>query len=279
MTDNLSALEQRQLAWQQRRHAELSSPDSWLGLIALTWLEAGANSVGADPACAVVLPTGPALLGHLVVTGTAVVWRAAPGGTVQIEGAGPDRGEGVALATDRDGAPSTVSWGDLKFFVIEREGRLAVRLRDRAWAARQPLADLEYFPFAPAWRIEADWQAVEPPLTMQVPNVSGELKEVTVSWQAMFRHGEQVVTLLPMEVGDDHVFFIFRDGTSGRISYGAGRFLRTRPARDGRILLDFNRAYNPPCAFTPFATCPLPPPENWLPFPVEAGEKKYQGGH
>jgi len=279
MTDTLTDLEQRQLAWQQRRHDELAAPDSWLGLIALTWLEPGANSVGTAPECAVSLPVGPALLGHLVVTGTAVAWRPAGGVVAPVAGGGAEAGPEVSLATDRDGVPSTVSWGDLRFFVIERDGRLAVRLRDRAWAARQPLAELAYFPFAPAWRIEADWQAVEPPLTMQVPNVSGDLKEVTVGWQAMFRHGDQWVTLLPMEVGDDHVFFIFRDGTSGRISYGAGRFLRTRPARDGKIMLDFNRAYNPPCAFTPFATCPLPPPENWLPFPVEAGEKKYQAGH
>jgi uncharacterized protein (DUF1684 family) len=123
-------------------------------------------------------------------------------------------------------------------------------------------------------RIEAEWQPLEPPQVMEVPNVTGDLKPVTVAWQAAFALGGQRVTLLPMNVSESGVFFVFRDATSGRISYGAGRFLNTEAAIDGRIVLDFNFAYSPPCAFTPFATCPLPPPENWLPFAVEAGEKR-----
>jgi len=112
---------------------------------------------------------------------------------------------------------------------------------------------------------------------MEVPNVAGDLKSVEVAWQAVFSFDGQEFGLLPMAVGEDEVFFVFRDQTSGRQSYGAGRFLKTGPAVDGRIVLDFNRATNPPCAFTSFATCPLPPPENWLPFAVMAGEMKPPG--
>ncbi len=108
---------------------------------------------------------------------------------------------------------------------------------------------------------------------MEVPNVTGELQTVDVGFKAVFEYSGTLIELLPMSVKDD-VFFVFRDRTSGRETYGAGRFLKAELPVNGEIVLDFNRAYNPPCAFTPFATCPLPPAENWLPFPVDAGEMK-----
>lgn len=276
MSDN--DLEQRQAAWQQRRQEELSAPDSWLGLIALVWLEPGKSTVGSAPGSTVQLPAGPPRLGTLTVEAGQVVWCSEAGVQVAVEGGMAVAG-GTRLETDRDGRPTWVCCGDLAFFIMEREGRLAVRLRDRGWASRRHFAGLEYFPFDPAWRIEARWESLDPPQVMEVPNVTGNIKEVTVGWQAVFEVAGQAVALLPMEVGADGVFFILRDGTSGRLTYGAGRFLKTRPPRDGKITLDFNRAYNPPCAFTPFATCPLPPPQNWLPFAIPAGEKKYAGEH
>lgn len=247
--------------WQAARQAELSSPDSWLGLVGLFWLEPGSNRVGSGEDCPVHLPGGPAHLGDLDWQGEHLLWQ-------------PLHGEPRELATDRDGQPTTVDHENLSFFIVDREGRLAARVRDRAWAERQPFAGLSYFPEAPAWRIVAEWQGIEPPLAMEVPNVSGELKSVSVTHKAVFAHEGQAVELLPMSVSEREVFFVFRDRTSGKQSYGAGRFLKARPAVDGWITLDFNRAFNPPCAFTPFATCPLPPPENWLPFAIEAGEMK-----
>jgi uncharacterized protein (DUF1684 family) len=252
-------------AWQQARHDELAAPDSWLGLAGLFWLAPGVNRVGSGADALVCLPDGPAYLGDLL-------WQ--DGGLTWLPVAGPAR----ELQTDRSGPPSVIEVGDWAFFVVDREGRLAARLRDRAWAAKAPFAGLAYFEFDPAWQIAAHWQALSPPITMEVPNVSGDLKVVEVAWQAVFELAGQTVRLLPMAVGESEIFFVFRDRTSGKESYGAGRFLKTAPAVDGRIALDFNRAYNPPCAFTPFATCPLPPPENWLPFPVTAGEKKVRSG-
>jgi uncharacterized protein len=250
--------------WRSARAASLASPDSWLGLIGLFWLEEGANPVGSDSDAVVALPEGPARIGHLECSGTSVVWH-------------PAGGAAMPLATDAGGAPTVVELGPFAFFVIERDGRLAVRLRDRSWAAKQPFAGIETFDYAPRWRIEAAWRPLSPPQVMEVPNVSGDLKPVEVAWQAVFTIDGTEISLLPMSVSDEKVFFVFRDATSGRISYGAGRFLDARPADDGRIVLDFNFAYSPPCAFTPFATCPLPPPENWLPCAVEAGEKKPSG--
>ena len=248
--------------WQAQRTAELAAPSSWLGLVGLFWLQPGVNRVGSSPECAVVLPGGPAVLGSLNWAARGVVWQ-------------PTGGPEQMLATDRDGAPTVVDFENLSFFVVDREGQLAVRVRDREWATRKPFAGLDYYPFDAAWQIEADWQAIDPPQLIEVPTVTGELKPVAVTHRAVFEHAGQVVALLPMSVGDKEVFFVFGDQTSGRETYGAGRFLKANRTVDGKILLDFNRAFNPPCAFTPFATCPLPPPDNWLPFPVAAGEKKW----
>lgn len=252
--------------WRAARAASLSAPDSWLGVVGLFWLEEGANAVGSDPAAAVVLPAGPARLGDLDCAGGTVVWR-------------PTDGAPVPLRTDAGGAPTVVEHGALAFFVIERDGRLAARVRDRDWMARRPFAGIDAFAYDPAWRLEAEWRPLDPPRTMEVPDVGGDLKPVTVAWQAVFRVGGAEIALLPMRVSADGVFFVFRDASSGRETYGAGRFLDAAAPAGGRLLLDFNFAYNPPCAFTPFATCPLAPAENRLPFAVAAGERRWTDGH
>jgi uncharacterized protein (DUF1684 family) len=251
--------------WQSQRDGELSSTDSWLGLVGLFWLQRGANRVGSAADATVVLPAGPEFLGDLRWEDDVVLWQ-------------PADGVGQEMQTDLRGPPSIVNFENLSLFVVDRDGQLAVRIRDRNWAAKTPFAGLDYFAFEPAWQIVAEWQAIDPPLSMEVPNVSGDLKAVSVAHRAVFEHAGQSVSLLPMSVSDDGVFFVFRDRTSGKETYGAGRFLKVPTAVDGRITIDFNRAYNPPCAFTPFATCPLPPPENWLPFAVPAGEKKWEKG-
>ncbi len=252
--------------WQAGRIAELSAPESWLGLIGLFWLEAGLNSVGSAEECAVRLPSWSEQVGVLRVDGSRVFWQATGESERELE-------------TDHAGQPTAVHIEKLAFFIVEREGRLAARVRDLDWASQQHFAGLDYFPEDAAWICEAQWQELSPPLSMEVPNVTGELKAVEVKHKAVFNVAGQNVELLPMSESDKEIFFVFRDRTSGRESYGAGRFLKALPAESGQIVLDFNRAYNPPCAFTPFATCPLPPPENWLPFPVPAGEKKYSGEH
>lgn len=248
-------------AWQAQRATELQGADSWLGLCGLFWLEPGLNSVGSAPGARVELPSGPSHLGDIEWGEAGLRWL-------------PRGGAVVDLQTDLAGPPTVIEYANLAFFVVDRDGKLAVRLRDRAWAASRPFAGLSYFDFDPAWQIEAQWLPLVPPLRMEVPNVSGDLKTVEVSQRAVFVVNGQSVSLLPMAVGPQEVFFVFRDHSSGRQTYGAGRFLKAAPAVEGRITLDFNRAYNPPCAFTAFATCPLPPPENWLPFAVPAGELK-----
>ncbi len=251
--------------WRAQRNAEMKAPDGWLGLVGLFWLQPGTNLVGSAEDAVVRLPGGPAQLGDLCWQADGVTWQ-------------PRVGQAQSLQTDHQGSPTTVDCGNLSFFVVDRDGQLAVRVRDRDWAASKRVASLSYFDYAPDWCITADWQVLSPVVSMEVPNVSGDLKRVEVGFKAVFSVGGQDFELRPMSVSEKEIFFVFRDRTSGKETYGAGRFLKVLPAVDGKITLDFNFAYNPPCAFTPFATCPLPPPENWLPFAVPAGEKTWMAG-
>ncbi len=250
--------------WRNARHAELAGPESWLGLTGLYWLEPGSNVVGSADDAAVRLPGGPARQGVLDWDAGRISWQ--PVGAAAVE-----------LETDHAGQPTIVSLENASFFVVDRDRRLAARVRDRDWAGKRHFDGVACFDYDPAWRLEARWEKLPEPLSMEVPNVSGDLKMVRVTQRAVFEHAGASYALLPMLVGEGEVFFVFRDRSSGRETYGAGRFLKVPVAVDGKITLDFNFAYNPPCAFTPFATCPLPPPENWLPFAIGAGEKKWLG--
>ncbi len=251
--------------WREERVRQMRGPESWLGVVGLSWLEAGRNSVGSDGAARVVLPSGPVRLGELECADGRVIWY-------------PEGGVPRELETDIRGKPTAVDHENLRFFVVDRDGRLAVRVRDRNWAAKRRFSGLESYDYDPAWRFEAAWVALESPLALEVPDVTGELKRVAITHRAEFSVAGEAVAMVPTIVGDEQIFFPFRDRSSGRETYGAGRFLHAPAPADGRIVLDFNFAFTPPCAFTPFATCPLPPPENWLPFAVPAGEKKWVEG-
>lgn len=247
--------------WCARRRAELAGPDSWLGMIGLHWLTEGRHRVGGAADDDVLLPDMTETMGELQVKQGEVSWQAVGAAA-------------LPLQTDRTGQPTSIELGPYAFFIVERDGRLGLRLRNRAWALQKPFKGLDLFAYDPAWVFDADWQALDIPLDMEVPNVAGDLKSMRVSHQAVFTVAGETVRLLPIAVDEQEVFFVFRDRSSGRETYGAGRFLKAPPPVDGKIRLDFNFSFNPPCAFTAFATCPLPPTENWLPFAVPAGEKK-----
>lgn len=265
--------------WRERRYAELAAPDSWFGLAGLYWLEPGKSAVGSAPESVVALPGGPVCLGYLIWDGAFVLWRPLPESPATVTDGDEQVGGEVVLRTDATGEPSRVRCGDLEFYVIERDGRPAARLRDLAWREKRSFAGVDCYPYDPGWRVEAVWEQFAEPRPLDVQSVTGELKTISVPARAVFRVQGAEYALLPLDSGEEGVFFVFRDATSGRETYGGGRFLKAEPPMDGRILLDFNRAFNPPCAFTAFATCSLAPPENRLPFPVPAGEKKYAGAY
>jgi uncharacterized protein (DUF1684 family) len=282
--------------WRARRVASLTGEGGWLSVVGLAWLEPGENLCGSDPAARVALPAAaPPRVGSFEVGGgdggsgedggekPRVAFRVAAG----VEGlgvAGEDGVEPVApggaieLASDlAPGGPTVLALDGLRFYLIDRDGRLGVRVKDAGAPARRQFAGIESYPLDPGWRIEARFERYDPPKRIPVPNILGTVSEEPSPGAVVFARGGESYRLDAVaEPGESDLFVIFGDRTNGRATYGGGRFLYTPPPdADGRVVIDFNRAYNPPCAFTEFATCPLPPPQNKLPIAVEAGEKRY----
>lgn len=263
---------------QQRseREAGLRKPGGWLSLIGLEWLSEGRNTIGSARDNDIVLLKGPARLGTITLKEgkASIALDPAAGATVD----GKPVAE-AALAADADGKPSIVAAGPVSLFVIKRNEKIGLRIKDAEAESLQHFLGLDYFAIDPSWRIKARWVAFESPRPLEIPDVVGTIYKLKVPGKAVFERDGETYELLPMnEDLKDGLFFVFADRTSGRITYGGGRFLDTEAPKDGELVLDFNQAYNPPCAFTPYATCPLAPPENRLKLAVEAGERKYRGG-
>lgn len=261
--------------WRIERLARLTADDGWLSLTGLYWLEPGENRFGSAEDGAVVLPDpGVADIAGLLILG--------PDGTVIIfaeEGAGVEiNGEPIThttLRTDAAGKPDIVTAGRIQFFVIDRGGRLAARVKDPEAPSRLAFDGIEHFPIDSAYRVEARLEPYDQPREVAIPTVLGEDTTMLAPGTLHFTIDGTEHILEPYQDSpdDDEYFLIFRDGTSAVTTYGAGRFLYAAAAgEDGTTVLDFNLAYNPPCAFTPYATCPLPPPQNWLQASIEAGE-------
>jgi uncharacterized protein (DUF1684 family) len=258
------------------REQRLRADDGWLTLVGLHWLEPGENGFGRAPDNAIVLEGGPLPdhAGRLLYDGRTVRLVAPATSGITIDGE-PFEGERELRVDPSPSPPNVVSVGRLRFHVMERGGRHAVRVRDPQSPALASFSGLEYFPIDPAWRVEARYRAYPEPRPIAVPNVLGSDFQMIVPGEVSFELRGEPVTLLPLldKPDDKELFFIVKDGTSGQESYGACRYLYSELGPDDTVTLDFNLLYNPPCAFTPYATCPLPPPENRLAVRIEAGEK------
>jgi len=265
--------------WRRERVARLTAPDGWLSLIGLHWLQPGDNSVGSAADNTVRLTAGAPYLGIVQLTADGrATFLAAPASRTEVDG--------VAASTHpielRYGAakPSIVSADSLSFFVIKRGEKIGLRVRDSESERRTGFLGIDTFDVDPSWRIEAQWVAFEQPRMIPITNVLGQTSAMPVPGKAVFTRDGKTYELLPvLEGAGEPLFFIIADETSGNETYAASRFLYADAPKDGKVILDFNRAQNPPCAFTPFATCPLPPKENRLPIRVTAGEKVYRGEH
>jgi uncharacterized protein len=264
--------------WQKTRSERLQTDDSWLTLVGLHWLREGENGVGSDPGRNnVILPEkAPASAGTLVMRNDSVMLQ--PTVPMTIDGSAVSAP--VAMRDDtHDDGPTIVQMGPIRFNVIKRGERYAVRVKDAEAETRVNFAGLEYYPIDPAWRIEARLDPYDPPKKVPITDVTGMTAENIAPGALVFSVAGEEYRLDPILEGD-RLFIIFRDETSRDTTYPAGRYLYSDlPGPDGRVIVDFNRAYNPPCAFTDFATCPLPPPQNRLSLRVEAGEKKYALAH
>lgn len=256
----VSAYQSQIEEWRRAREAALKADGGWLSVAGLFWLHEGPNRLGADASNDVALPDGPAHAGRFELHGgkvTAVV-------------------DGATRAVAPDSA-DVVHVGRLSLFVIQRGDKVGIRLKDPDSEYRRNFHGLEYFPADEQFRVTARF--VSEPRKIPILNVLGQTDPEECPGYVVFRLRGQELRLYPVleEPGAKELFYIFRDQTAGKETYGAGRFLYSDLPKDGQVTLDFNKAYNPPCAFTPYATCPLPPKENHLAMRIEAGEKKY--GH
>ena len=252
----------------------LRSPDGWLTLVGLAWLNDGDNPVGSTEDNRVVLPSGkaPSNAGKFVVVDGQVTFHTATGVDILFDGkpAPPP-----SLKTDAGGKPTLIELGSLRLYVIERTGRLAVRVRDIESPLPAKFAGLEYFPPALSWKIEARYEPYNEPKPIEIPNVMGTVFKEQSPGAIVFAINGETYSMDTMDNGDNRLL-VFGDETNGKGTYGGGRFLQLDlPPKAGPIELDFNKAYNPPCVFTPYATCPLPPPEHRIRADVTAGEKAY----
>jgi hypothetical protein len=248
--------------WQAARLAALVAEDGWLNLTDRLELQPGRWTVGSGAGNDLRLSVGPERLGLLeLAPDLAARFETVDGVEDFMPGAG-----GFPLLR----VPPLL----LELHIVE--GAPALRVRQIDHPARAGFAGIERFPFDPAWVIAADWLALEVPITRQVEMVAGRSDVVTQTHVARFGHEGQKVSLVPTHVKGSKPMFVIRDATSGRETYGASRFLIGEVERN-RVWLDFNRAFNPPCAYTEFAICPLPPPENRLSFAIRAGERAPKG--
>jgi uncharacterized protein (DUF1684 family) len=267
-------------AWHAGRIERLRSDTGWLTLVGLHPLLAGAHTLGASPEADLRLaPGAPAWVGTLTVAAGRIDFVAHPNAVVTSFD-DPTKGplSSCTLATDREGPPTRLAVGSLVFYVIDRDHKLFLRVKDRQAETLKNFAGIARFPVDRRWRLEARLESG--PATVQIPDVLGHQTAAESPGVLIFSLAGKECRLTPTGRPGDRMFLVFGDETNGKTTYAGGRFLVVDPpATDGRVVLDFNRAYNPPCVFTPYATCPLPTLDNILPVPVTAGEMLWGWPH
>jgi uncharacterized protein (DUF1684 family) len=254
------------------RLAELTAPDGWLAVRGLFWLHDGANTAGSEPAADVRLPARTAKrVGVFTLSNGQVTFTADPAATVTAGG------KPIATFTFARGADQTITTERVVIAAIRRGDRIGLRMWDPESSNRTGFKGLTYFPLAPAYRVRATFTPYEKLKPVPVPNVLGQIVTMESPGFVEFAIKGRTYRLEPVFETPKHedLFFIFKDLTSKTETYEAGRFLHTPLPKNGVVDLDFNRAYNPPCAFTEFATCPLPVKDNQLQVRIPAGELRF----
>lgn len=254
------------LTWRAEREARLKAENGWLTVSGLFWLKEGVNRVGSNPEFEATLPkTAPANVGTITVATERVHFRPAPGIPLHEQD----------LVPDTEPQPTVVSLGRINFHIIRRENRYAVRVKDNDSQARREFHGLSWYAVDPSWKIRAKFTKWDKPQKLTFETAAGVKEEDESPGYVSFVRDGKEYRLEPV-VEDEELFFVMRDATSGKETYAASRFLYTPLPKDGFVDLDFNKAENPPCVFTDYATCPLPPPQNRLALAVRAGEKMYK---
>jgi len=261
------------IAWQAQRSESVAGTNGWTTLIGLHWLHEGDNSAGSGSTNDAVLHSDklPASVGTFLRRGTNVSFTTAVDANVQVSG---QRIQQVDIVTDTSTNPTRLKIGSISIVVIQRGERIGLRVRDSESPARRNFKGLPYFPYDPAWRLEGRFSAYPETQRLRVPDITGSFQNFPSPGEIIFNAGGSEWRLaVAIESDLPDYFVMFHDDTANDKTYPAGRFLYVeKPLSGDRVVIDFNRAYTPPCGFTEFATCPLPPRQNWLPFPIKAGE-------
>ena len=264
--------------WHVGREANLQKESGWLALAGLFWLEEGENTFGSAAGNDLVFPEGKiaAHAGTLLLTGDEVRLQTKKDADVTLNGVPAE--EAVVYTSGMQEVPE-MRHGSLSWFVIKRGDKYGVRLRDAESPAIAAFKGIARYPVQAAWKLEARLEQNPLPKQIAITNVLGQTSQEPSPGAVVFTVDGQEHRLDALEEGDE-LFIIFADKTNGTETYGSGRYMYIpKPGADGKTTIDFNKAYNPPCAFTGFATCPLPPKQNFLPIAVAAGEKAYEVGH
>ena len=262
--------------WHAERIADLKSDNGWLNLAGLYWLQEGINTFGSSEANHVVFPAGSMAeeAGYFLVKNGTVRMEAKPEIAITVNDQ-PVRS--VEIFHPDSSRSVQVAHGSLRWFVIKRDDQVGIRLRDLSSEAKQKFTGIERYPVDVAWRLEAEFTPT-PGKTIDITNVLGQTVAQDSPGVLSFEHEGSKYSIDALDGGKDELFLIFGDSTNQDETYPSGRYLYVkRPDPSGKVIIDFNKSYNPPCAFTPYATCPLPPRQNLLSTYVRAGEKNYHG--
>jgi uncharacterized protein (DUF1684 family) len=267
--------------WRQQRLTALTAEEGFLSLAGLYWLSEGKNTFGAAEDNDLIFPDGtPSHMGYfLLEDGRVRVHITAPGVT-QLDTAGVEQSVAMLdFPNIQNADPPALHFRSLRFYPIERDGRYGVRLKDTQSPTRLHFPGISSFDVDPTWRIEGRFEPFAEPRSIDVPSIIGTVSQTPWPGNVVFSAGgEQHRLAVFGEASDRQFFVVFADRSNGQETYGGGRFLVVDHHPDGRATIDFNKAYSPPCAFTPYATCPLPPAQNRLDLYVRAGEQ-YSGEH
>jgi uncharacterized protein (DUF1684 family) len=262
--------EQEILQWQAKKLDDLVRENGWLALAGLFWLHPGMNLIGSNPMCEVVLPErAPTFLGVVELKGKMARLQVAGGVPVQVNGKSLQK---TMLRSSKDPKPSFITWNQIRMVLHEHAGKSAVRIWDNQRRNRLTLPLLKWFPINKKFRFNVRYTPYPEPKVSNQPDMFGEMVEDRLDGYVSFRFERKTYKLDVTEKEEPRLFLKFRDLTSGKETYPPSRYHYTRPVEDGKVVLDFNYSYSPPCAFTEYATCIFAPQQNHLPFRVEAGE-------
>jgi uncharacterized protein (DUF1684 family) len=260
--------------WHQRRIERLKADDGWLNLVGRTWLKQGENRFGSAKDNDVVIESDkvPAYMGVFIFRDSTVIMKVNDGVEVLLDGKPVKE---IKMIDDQKPNMTVFQYSTIRWNLIIRDTLYGVRFRDLESPVVKNFPGIERFPVTEKWKLNARFQPYIPPKEIIVPNVLGQMNKELSPGAVVFEVGEKFYKIDALEE-NDRLFLIFADRTSGEETYGGGRFMYVdKPDSNGNIILDFNKAYNPPCVFTKFATCPLPPKQNYLNLRIEAGEKNY----